>query len=108
MATRPQPPHTPSLQALLLERLQNGAALVFGVIARSGASDAVAYTPEVPLQDLLDTEERKWHAAKLPVYLADDPEDPEDTGVHVADIILTIAAQRALRQICKAQARRMR
>jgi hypothetical protein len=88
---------TCGLQKLLLERLSSDYGLTFGAIARKAERDAVALSPSVSLQELMETEERHWHAAKLPLYL--DKGGGGEGGEHVADLFVSVVAHQALKHL---------
>lgn len=86
------------MQRLLRERLDSNYGLSFGLVAHGSQSDVCALSATTGLQDLVAAGEQRWHTARLPVYL-DDGDCGQ--GAHVADVTVTVIAQRALQQLCR-------
>jgi hypothetical protein len=79
-------------EELLKERLSTGASLSFGLVAVSEDRDLLAYTHEFALRDIMEAPERTWVDAKLPLYL-------DESGQHVADVVVSVVAHQALRRL---------
>lgn len=85
----------PLLQRLLLDKLQNGRKLMFGLaaLAEEGGSPAlVGQSDELELHEFMSVPHNRWRSNRIPMY------NLESTK-HVADLTVTIVAQRALRSL---------
>lgn len=82
-----------------MEKITANGDLAFGVVARhNDGADAVAFSPVLQLQQLMKTPDSDWASKALPLYLA-GPDADKGYGQHVADVVLTLTAGRALKRI---------
>jgi len=79
-----------------------GTPVVFVLAAPAGlhgdGAKVVAETDDIGLWDLMEADEQRWSRNRVPMY------DPR-TRQHVADAVITIVAQRALRSLWEMKGR---
>ena len=92
-------PRLVAVQEVLVQQLEEHSGLAFGCVARSAHREEVAHTDTICLHDLLQTPARKWQSVKVPLYLVSIGSSSGEEREHVADLFVTIVAQRALQRI---------